>query len=331
MPTTKFKQLTNDRTSRPGGTGVIPCMKRGTSVVYGWFSRWAREPLLHFLLIGAALFVIYHWLNPTAANSDTSRRIELTNDDIRQLEISWTAQWQRPPTPEETRNLVEDKVRQEILYREGLALGLDRGDTIVKRRLAQKMEFLTDDVSALRDPSLDELKKWYAKNGSQFSLPSRITFRHLYFSSDKRGAQARDAAASALAKLADNPGATIDLRSLGDSFMFQDDYGDRTADQVANVFGRKFADELFKLKPGAWDGPVESGLGWHLVWVESITPGRTPEFEEVEISEIKSQWLAAQRAASKRELFATMRARYEIVLPRGQQSVTDAIAWHGTR
>ena len=93
-------------------------------------------------MIGAALFVIYHWRNPTAANSDTSRRIELTNDDIRQLEISWTAQWQRPPTPDEMRNLVEDKVRQEILYREGLALGLDRDDTIVKRRLAQKMEFL---------------------------------------------------------------------------------------------------------------------------------------------------------------------------------------------
>ena len=228
------------------------------------------------------------------------------------------------------RNLVEDKVRQEILYREGLALGLDRGDTIVKRRLAQKMEFLADDVSALRDPSLDELKKWYAKNGSQFSLPSRITFRHLYFSPDKRGAQARDAAASALESWQINR-ATIDLRSLGDPFMFQDDYGDRTTDQVANVFGTKFAEELFKLKPGAWNGPVESGLGWHLVWVDSITPGRTPEFEEVEISEIKSQWLSAQRAETKRELFAAMRARYEIVLPRGQQSVADAIAWHGMR
>ena len=248
-------------------------MKRGISVLYRGIRRWAREPLLHFLLIGAALFVIYYLRNPTAANSDTSRRIELTNDDIRQLEISWTAQWQRPPTPEEMRNLVEDKVRQEILYREGLALGLDRDDTIVKRRLAQKMEFLADDVSALRDPSLDELKKWYAKNGSQFSLPSRITFRHLYFSPDKRGAQARDAAASALAKLADKAADTIDLTTLADPFMFQDHYGDRTPDQVANVFGTKFAEELFKLRPGAWNGPVESGLGWHLVWVDSINPG----------------------------------------------------------
>ncbi len=294
-------------------------------------SRWAREPLLHFLVIGAALFAVYYWRNPSAANSDTSRRIELTNDDLRQLEISWTAQWQRPPTPDEMRNLVEDKVHQEILYREGLALGLDRDDTIVKRRLAQKMEFLSDDVSALRDPSLDELKKWYAKHGAQFTLPSRITFRHLYFSSDKRGSKARDAAVAALAKLPDNSAATIDLTSLGDRFMFQDHYAESTSDQVAKVFGTRFAEELLKLRPGKWNGPVESGLGWHLVWVDAITPRRTPDFEEVDVSEIKSQWLAAQRAETKRELFAAMRARYEIVLPRGSQSFADARAWQGTR
>jgi hypothetical protein len=85
--------------------------------------QWLREPLLHFLLMGAALFAVYHWRNPTATNSDTSNRIELTNDDIRQLETGWTAQWQRPPNPEEMRKLVEEKVREEILYREGLALG----------------------------------------------------------------------------------------------------------------------------------------------------------------------------------------------------------------
>ena len=87
------------------------------------------------------LFPLYHWLNPTAREAGTSRRIELTSDDIRQLEISWAAQWQRPPTPDEMHNLVEDKVREEILYREGLALGLDRGDTIVKRRLPRRWIF----------------------------------------------------------------------------------------------------------------------------------------------------------------------------------------------
>ena len=154
--------------------------------------------------------LIYHWLNPSSLKTDTSRRIELTNDDIRQLEISWAAQWQRPPTPDEMHNLVEDKVREEILYREGLALGLDRGDTIVKRRLAQKMDFLADDVSALRDPSLEELKAWYAKNESQFALPARITFRHLYFSPDKRGAAARDAAVKALEQVGQSGDTTPD-------------------------------------------------------------------------------------------------------------------------
>jgi peptidyl-prolyl cis-trans isomerase C len=277
--------------------------------------RWLREPLLHFLLIGVALFVIYHRLNPTAANPDNTRRIELTNDDIRQLEIAWTAQWQRPPTSDEMRNLVEDKVREEILYREGLSLGLDRGDTIVKRRLAQKMDFLADDVSALRDPSLEELKAWYAKNGSQFELPSRITFRHLYFSPDKRGAAARDAALKALEKVGQNADIT-QTTGLGDQFMFQDYYADRTTEQVANVMGTKFAQALLQLKPGTWSGPVESGFGWHMVWMDSITPRRVPEFDQVDLADIKAQWLSAQRAETKRELFTAMKARYEIVLPK---------------
>ena len=276
--------------------------------------RWMREPLLHFLLIGGTLFLLYHWLNPTAAKPETSLKIELTSDDVRQLEVSWAAQWQRPPTPDEMHNLVEDKVREEILYREGLALGLDRGDTIVKRRLAQKMDFLADDVSALRDPSLEELKAWYAKNESQFALPARITFRHLYFSPDKRGAAARDAAMKALEQVGQR-GDSPQTAGVGDSFMFQDYYADRTTEQVANVMGSKFAEALLQLKPGVWSGPVESGFGWHLVWVDSITPSRVPEFDQVDLADVKTQWLSAQRAETKRKLFAAIRARYEIVLP----------------
>jgi peptidyl-prolyl cis-trans isomerase C len=286
--------------------------------------RWLREPLLHFLFIGVALFAIYHWLNPIATNSDTSRRIELTNDDIRQLEIGWIAQWQRPPTPEEMRNLVEEKVREEILYREAIALGFDKGDTIVKRRMAQKMEFLSDDVADLRDPSLEELKEWYAENESQFELPARITFRHVYFSPDKRGRETQEAARKALEKLG-QAGDTAQAMALGDRFMFQDYYADSTSDQVGNVFGTKFSGELVNLKPGMWSGPVESGLGWHLVWVESITPRRVPEFEEVELADIKSQWISAQRAETKRELFKVMRDRYEVVLPKPSSRATAAV------
>jgi peptidyl-prolyl cis-trans isomerase C len=276
--------------------------------------RWIREPLLHFLLIGAALFAIYHWRNPSAPKADSSHRIELTSDDLHQLEVSWVAQRQRPPTDDEMRRLVEEKVHEEILCREALALGFDRGDTIVRRRLAQKMEFLSDDVSALREPTLEELKNWYAQNGSIFAQAARITFRHVYFSPDKRGKQAATAAESAYQRIANKSDATEQPPS-GDRFMFQDYYRDSTADQVANIFGNRFADAVLKIVPGAWSDPIASGYGWHLVWVDSITPRRVPQFEEVDLAQIKSQWMSAQRIETKRDLFKAMRARYQVVLP----------------
>jgi peptidyl-prolyl cis-trans isomerase C len=283
--------------------------------------QWVREPLVHFLLIGFVLFVVSGMFNPQAGERYQSKRIELTEDDLRQVIVAWTAQWQRPPTPEEMRGLLENKIREEILYREALALGLDKGDTIVKRRLAQKMDFLSEDVSGLREPPPAELKAWFGKNSDRFALPGRMSFRHIYFSVDQRGQRARDAAAQTLQKLdgtaADSPLAA----KAGDPFMFQDYYGDRLPEQVANVFGSKFAQTLFQLKTGAWSGPIESGLGWHLVFIESVTPGRVPVFEEVE-ADVKVQWIADQRDAAKRKAFEAMRARYQIVLP--QSAAKDA-------
>ena len=276
--------------------------------------QWLREPLLHFLVIGFVLFAVYSAFNPQPGDRYQSSRIELTEDDLRQVIVAWTAQWQRPPTPEEMRGLLENKIREEILYREALALGLDKGDTIVKRRLAQKMDFLSEDVSGLRESPVEELKAWYAKNSERFALPGRMSFRHIYFSVDQRGQRARDAAVQTLQKLngtaADSPLAA----NAGDPFMFQDYYGDRLPEQVANVFGSKFAQVLFQLKTGAWSGPVESGLGWHLVFIESVSPDRVPVFEEI-AADVKAEWIAAQREESKRKAFEAMRARYEVVLP----------------
>jgi peptidyl-prolyl cis-trans isomerase C len=275
--------------------------------------RWLREPLLHFLLVGLVLFAVYRALNPAAVEQESRSRIELTGDDLRQLEVGWIAQWRRTPTPEEMRRLVDSKVREEILYREALALGLDQGDTIVKRRMAQKMEFLAEDVSDLREPNREELKAWFEKNASRFTVASRASFRHLYFSSDRRGAQTREAAEGAIEKLAGQPADSPSVATLADPFMFQDHYGDRSPEQVANVFGAKFTRSLFQLAPGSWQGPIKSGFGWHLVWVDSMTPARLPVFEEVE-PEVRSQWVADQRAEFKRQAFAAMKARYEVVL-----------------
>jgi peptidyl-prolyl cis-trans isomerase C len=282
--------------------------------VVPFIKHWVREPLVHFLIIGLALFGIYRLITPAGAKP-TSTRIELTQNDLSQLEISWRAQWQRAPSPDEMRSLINDKVKQEILYREGLALGLDQGDEIIKRRMAQKMEFLAEDVSNLREPSTEELKAWFDKNSARFALTGGVTFHHLYFSPDKRGSQARDDAARALKNIASSSAATP---VLGDRFMFQDYYADNSPEQVAKIFGTKFSESISKLRVGVWQGPVESGLGWHLVRIDAITPGRVPVFGEIDPAQIKSEWSADQRADSKRQLFETIKQRYEVVMPPAQ-------------
>jgi hypothetical protein len=132
-----------------------------------------REPLFHFLLIGALLFAVDHYLNPVRGPAPSSKQIQLSVDDIGQLVMLFQAQWRRAPTPEELSRLVEQKVQEEVLYREGLAMGLDKDDTIVKRRMAQKLQFLAEDVASAREPTTTELKVWYDKNRDKFALPSR--------------------------------------------------------------------------------------------------------------------------------------------------------------
>ncbi len=276
--------------------------------------RWLREPLLQFLLAGLLLFVGYAWLNPGTGREAESTRIELTTDDLRQIQVAWLAQGRAPLSPEQLRHLVEARVREEILYREALALGLDQDDTIVRRRLAQKMEFLFEDVAALREPAPGELSTWFASHAERYTLPARASFRHLYFSPDRRGERAREDATQALAKLAREPAAGPTAETLGDPFMFQDYYGDRPFDDIARSFGPGFARALFQLAPGAWAGPLESGYGWHLVWVDGVTPARVPEFEEV-ASDVQREWLEEQRAGIRERAFEEMRARYEVVLP----------------
>jgi peptidyl-prolyl cis-trans isomerase C len=176
------------------------------------------------------------------------------------------------------------------------------------------MEFLAEDPSSIPEPSAEQLKTWFDANAQRFASPARVSFRHLYFSPDRHGEDTQKAAAKALESLAGASGVTPQAAALGDAFMFQDSYGDRTLGQIATLFGPDFARSLFALKPGAWHGPIESGYGWHLIWIDSMTPARIPAFEEVE-SLIKPEWLAEQREQAKRKMFETMRARYQVVLP----------------
>ena len=276
--------------------------------------RFLREPLVHFLLIGAVLFGLYSYAPGGRTTAASSKEIRLSLDEMAQLALLFQSQWRRPPTPQELQRLVENKVQQEILYREALAMGLDKDDEIVKRRMAQKMQFLAEDVAAAREPTSAELKAWFEKNSARFAQPPRLSFRHLYFSPDRRGARAREDAGNALAKLAGQPVDAKIAASLADPFMFQEYYRDRAPDYLGKEFGPHFALAVAKLPPGSWQGPVESGFGWHLVFVDTVIPGRVPAFEEVE-PDVKTAWLAEQKAQAWEKAYKDMRAKYTVLLP----------------
>jgi hypothetical protein len=273
-----------------------------------------REPLVHFLLLGALLFAGYSYFDRGYGTDDTSRQIRLSGDDLAQLAMLFQSQWKRDPTPDEFARMVETKVQEEVLYREGLAMGLDKGDTIVKRRMAQKMQFVAEDVAAARTPTSAELQEWFGKNTDKFQDPPRVSFRHLYFAPDKRGARAQGDAADALARLAGEPENSKLAATLADPFMFQDYYSDRAPVYLGKEFGPKFAVAVAKLPPGSWQGPIESGFGWHLVFVDTFVPGRIPPFEEIE-SDIRTAWLSEQKTTAWQRAYKDMRAKYTVWLP----------------
>ena len=164
------------------------------------------------------------------------------------------------------------------------------------------------------EPEPDELRTWYEANRDQFVLPPRVSFRHLYFSFDRRGARARDDAAAALKKLAGQPEDAGFAATLADAFMFQEYYRDRAPEFLGKEFGPNFALSVAKLPSGSWQGPIESGFGWHLVFVDTLIPGHVPAFEEVE-ADVKKAWLAERKAQAWQKAYQDMRAKYSVLLP----------------
>jgi hypothetical protein len=284
--------------------------------------RLLREPLVHFVVLGAVLFGAYAFFERVRGGDASPTEIRLTVDDLAQFMLVFESKWRRPPTQDEFNAMVEDRIREDVLYREALALGLDKEDTIVRRRMAQKMQFLAEDVAAAREPTTDELRFWFAENSDLFAMPARLSFRHLYFSTDERGERAQKDAAEALAEIASQPQDSELAATLADPFIFQDYYGDRPPQAIGREFGPEFAQAAAKLKPGSWQGPIKSGYGWHLVFVDTVIPGRVPAFEEIE-QEVKTAWLGTQKTDAWQKAYDEMRARYTVLLP---VPVDDAVA-----
>ncbi|MDX2419437.1 MAG: peptidylprolyl isomerase [Xanthomonadales bacterium] len=269
--------------------------------------KFIKEPLLHFLLIGGGLFFLYGEMNGNEI--DNPNQIVITQGQVDLLETNFSRIWDRPPSDKEMHSLVDNYLRDEVYYREALALGLDEDDNVIRRRLRQKLGFILEDTAALLDPSDEELTAYMDAHAEQFRVQPQVSFRHIYLSMDTRSDIDADAR-KILARLQ----AGEDPQLLGDRIMLADTYTLASQDDIKRRFGEDFAHQLLTVSPGNWEGPLTSGFGGHLVLITEIKPGRIPELAEVK-EEVKREWLLARTEELKQDIFRKLLENYEVVMP----------------
>ena len=274
--------------------------------------KWLKEPLVHFCLIGAAIFILFSIVN-NDENIVSTNKIVISSADIARLSNNWSRKWNRPPTKAELHGLIQAHIREEVYYREALALGLDQNDTILRRRLMQKMEFLTNDLAELNTPDETKLKKYFIAHQDKYKQPARVSFTHVYFSVNKRGEKVVDDVKDLLSELRSTSESILRAPERGDSFLLGYDFSQGTPTEVAHSFGKSFADQLFKSDIKAWQGPIESGYGIHLVRINERIKSRLPEFASV-IDKVRVDWTYEQRQKTNKEIYKRLKDRYEIVI-----------------
>jgi peptidyl-prolyl cis-trans isomerase C len=269
--------------------------------------RWWLEPLLWFALGGVFLF----WVNAQFIAVETNNRIEVGPLVEQRISDQWQVQMGRLPSAEELQGLVDQWLKEEVYYREALRLGLDANDTIVRRRLVQKLTFLTEDIATAEEPSEAELTQHYEQNAQQYQQPARYSFRHRYFSADRRE-EAETEAKAALQQLAGAPAQGEATRNLGDPFMLQLAFAERSQRQIADLFGREFGAALPDLSSSQWVGPIQSAYGWHLVYITAVLPERQQPLAEVR-DRVTADLTLSKRQSANTRYYQDLLSNYDIV------------------
>lgn len=274
--------------------------------------RVVREPLLHFLIIGAALFLL--WGNgpetvPAKRANATSTEILVSQGDLTQMAETFRRTWQRAPIQAELNSLLENFVRDEIYYREALAAGLDRDDNVIRWRLRLKMEYLFEDIAAQGEPTEQELRGYMEKHSAKYRVEPQLDFLQVFVNSDQRGANAENEARGILAQL--RAGAAP--QGLGDSSMLVREFRNAPVWQIQSQFGEGFVSALLDLPQGSWQGPLRSGFGLHLVRVDQHTAGRLPELAQIR-TVVARDLAAARQQDLKDAAYARLRERYTVTV-----------------
>jgi hypothetical protein len=271
--------------------------------------RVLREPLTHFTGLALAIFIFYGVVNRSA--QPKVDEIIVTSAKVEQLGSLFTKTWQRPPSAQELKGLIDDYVKEEIYNREALLLGLDKDDTVIRRRLRQKMEFLVDaEVDALT-PTDAELEIYLKANADQFRIAPMMTFEQIYLSPAKRGDRIDADARGMLDQVRGNP--QVDPARLGDQTLLPSMLSLAAKAMINQTFGGTFADELEKLPANQWSGPVPSSYGLHLVRVTERKEGRSPALSEVRDA-VAREWSNTRRKALEAERIEALLKRYNVTM-----------------
>lgn len=269
-----------------------------------------REPLVQFLLLGAALFGLFGMFGKKN-EAEAPAKIVISVARVATLADGFTRTWRRSPTAQELQGLVDDYIREEVFYREGRAAGLDRDDFVIRRRVRQKMEFLAEDIAAA-EPSAEQLAAYLASNPERFRTEDWLTFHHVFLSATRRGS-ALGGDAKRIAETLTRTTAIADTATIGDPFLLGEEFREMSQSDVARTFGEGFAKQLSAVEPGSWQGPIPSSFGVHFVFVDGRAKGSLPPFDTVREA-VQREWLNERRIEAEHKLYRTLRDRYEIVV-----------------
>lgn len=271
------------------------------------------NPLFHFLILTLLIYVVYGFFG-VKQNTDSERTIVVTQSTINWLEESWEKLWIRPPTENEMDGLIDQYIRETILYREALNMGLDKDDVIIRRRLAQKFEFLTQDLIQAPEPSDEKLTVYFNENIDKYKKPDLTTFTHIFFDPDKREEKTLKDAEQSKIKLNKLEQPTEGIDQFGDTFMLQSYYPERTEQEILKLFGSEFAKAVSEEIPtGEWYGPVLSGYGTHLVYVDRRIQTPEPQFDALRELVIED-WKEKKRQEINDNFYKNLIARYNIII-----------------
>lgn len=264
--------------------------------------RLLQEPLLHFLGLGALLFGLYSIVQDGAPRAD--KEIVLSRDQVQSLQAQFQRVWQRPPTAAELQGLLDSWVREEVFYREGLAMGLDRDDPVVRRRVSQKFEFIGD-AATPAPPSTADLQAWLDTHADKYQVETRYSLSQVFFDAARHGDKLDAEVAGARRAL--NAGSALD----GDPTPLPPAIDEAPAAQLKHVFGQQFTEALVGLPVGSWQGPLHSSFGLHLVRLTAVQPGRPLGLDEAR-EQIERDFLQARASEANSARYAKLRASYTL-------------------